>query len=149
MTQAYGEPSFYKLINKYKLSKSYFYPIITTDCELIIYKKSELIDPDVVPVCEFYYAGIRKYLINDVEYATYDLDKRELDRISTQLYYEDKLPKVDYDNIQWWLGRRPNPSLGTLDNLDESNQVIIITNRLLGQIENKSEEYHTVCIYKC
>ena len=149
MPTAYGDPSFYKLISQLHLAKRSFYPIITTDCQLIIYKQAQLTDPDITPVCKFYYAGIRKYLIGDIEHAVYDLDRRELDRMSLRLYRNDELSKKDYENIQWWLGRRPNPKIHTLDYSNDNSQIAVIANKLLGKIENQAEEYHTACIYQC
>lgn len=142
-----GEPSYYELIEDIILFKSQYHPIIPTDCHLLIYKQSDLINPTSLPICKFHYAGILKFIIGDCEYAACDIDIRELDIRSRQLQRDEKI--LNYDLIQWWIGNQSRP---TNNNSKLSRKVRVTTvpiMKMMSKLESGIEEYERVCVYKC
>jgi hypothetical protein len=142
-TQTFGEPSFYQLICYTQIRKNDYYPIITRDCYLVIYKPNILQDPNLKPICRFYDSGVRKYLIDDCEYATCDINKRELNSISR---HNHEIGKINnYELIQWWLGNICNPNKMPQDMRPLFDNTIL---SVVGQLESSAEDCKTDCIYK-
>lgn len=140
--KVFGEPLYFKLVDNIPISKTLYYPIITSDSHLLIYKQADLVDPNVVPLCRFYYAGIQKFLMYDDEYCVYDVDKRLLEERSRILHESDKI--TNYKQIQWWLGKCPANYY--FENPKKHNSVLMSA---LCKIEDGMEEYQRVCVYKC
>ena len=138
----YGDPSYYELVSNISLNKSMYYPIITNDCYLLTYKQTNLIDPNVTPLCKYHYAGIQKFLISDDEYCVYDIDRRLLDERSRLLHESGKI--TDYSHIQSWLGKCPTNY--KIDNVKKHNATVMSA---LCKIEDGLEEFYKICVYKC
>lgn len=138
----YGEPTYYELIDNVKLNKLLYYPIITADCYLLTYKEASLLGPQSIPLCRYYYAGIKKFMIGDNEYSTYDIDKRQLDQRSRLLNESGSID--NYKDVQWWLGKSPRHY--KLNECTDADKRIMSA---LGKIEAGAEEYQRICVYQC
>ena len=142
-----GDPTYYELISNISLSKLLYYPIIVADCQLITYKVANLVNPKSIPLCQYYYAGTRKFMIGDDEYAVYDIDKRQLDQRSRLLHQSGSI--YNYRDIQWWLGKVPNHYIKerSIDGQNSTKLASYMT--ALNKIESGIEDYKRICIYKC
>lgn len=142
-----SDPVYYQLIDNIGISKMLYYPIIVADCRLITYKEANLVDPESIPLCQYHYAGIKKFLIGDDEYAAYDIDKRQLDKRCRLLHESNSID--NYRAIQWWLGKVPNHYMKQ-KSIDDYNLTKFASYMAaFNKIESGIEDYKRICIYKC
>jgi len=130
-----SNPEYFELVSNILITQKLFHPVIFTDCNLITYKLSELQDPDILPICQYYYAGIKRYIINETEYSTVDVNKSALYKTTVKLSDDNIISNQLFNEVMCWLGR------DIKTHYDSKKQII-------NTIDRASNDMYTVCIYK-
>ena len=109
-----GEPKYYELISNVAILKEMFYPTIFADSYLIMYKPSDLTDPAITPICQYYYSGIKRFILDDEEYSSMDIDINQLNMTALRLYNDGAISAEHYNSIKSWMGHNSEITNTTL-----------------------------------